>query len=345
MSLPGGYKKLEYIQSSGTQYINTGFVPDQNTRVVMDIQPLNVSQTQMWCAFGARGSTFFELYKASTGNMNLTFLLGSVYSQYFSIDYTTRHTMEINKNTATVDSTSITYTASTFNVGYALYLLADNDAGTANAIASAKLYSCRIYDNGTLVRDFIPCQNASGVVGLWDDGNSTFYANAGTGAFTAGPVAAGTHMALIDGTAYEIKGGSVMVGGTVYQLTKGRTLIGGTGYDILLTEPAPSSYTVQYVRGSHGAYSGASIQYGSTYYTTSSTFEVTAGESLIFHLSPNGYLGGGFYYVYLNGALLYSTSSYDEVTYQYTPTGNCTITSGSNSNLGEAGATINITTT
>ena len=41
-----------------------------------------------------------------------------------------------------------------------------------------------------------------------------------------------THKTLINGTAYEVKGGKCLVNGTVYNILKGRTLIGGTGYDI-----------------------------------------------------------------------------------------------------------------
>ena len=37
---------------------------------------------------------------------------------------------------------------------------------------------------------------------------------------------------MIDGTAYEIRGGRVMTGGTAYGISKGRTLVDGTGYDI-----------------------------------------------------------------------------------------------------------------
>lgn len=44
-----------------------------------------------------------------------------------------------------------------------------------------------------------------------------------------------THKTLVNGTAYEIKGGKCMVNGTVYNILKGRTLIGGTGYDIALS--------------------------------------------------------------------------------------------------------------
>lgn len=40
------------------------------------------------------------------------------------------------------------------------------------------------------------------------------------------------HKTLVNGTAYEVKGGKCLVNGTVYSVKKGRTLIGGTGYDI-----------------------------------------------------------------------------------------------------------------
>ena len=42
-NLPDGYTELEYIQSSGTQYIDTGFKHNQNTRVVMKVQMLSAS--------------------------------------------------------------------------------------------------------------------------------------------------------------------------------------------------------------------------------------------------------------------------------------------------------------
>lgn len=105
-----------------------------------------------------------------------------------------------------------------------------------------RLYSCKIwktvaFEGVPLIRDFIPCKNASGEVGLWDDVNSVFYGNAGTGTFIAGELPALTaHKTLINGTAYTIKGGKCMVDGTVYNILKGRTLIGGTGYDIAFEE-------------------------------------------------------------------------------------------------------------
>ena len=46
-----------------------------------------------------------------------------------------------------------------------------------------------------------------------------------------------THKTLVNGTAYEVKGGKCLVNGTAYSIKKGRTLIGGTGYDITFPEP------------------------------------------------------------------------------------------------------------
>lgn len=40
------------------------------------------------------------------------------------------------------------------------------------------------------------------------------------------------HKTLINGTAYEIKGGKTLIGGTAYGIASGKTLVGGTGYDV-----------------------------------------------------------------------------------------------------------------
>ena len=49
------------------------------------------------------------------------------------------------------------------------------------------LYYCQIYNGNTIVRNYIPCINPDGEIGLYDLANSKFYTNAGTGVFTAGP--------------------------------------------------------------------------------------------------------------------------------------------------------------
>lgn len=104
-----------------------------------------------------------------------------------------------------------------------------------------KLYACQIYDNGTLVRDFYPCTNESGAVGLYDLVGKQFYSNAGTGAFVAGAEVKGSHKTLIDGTWYDLKAGKCLVGGTAYSVKNGRVLVNSTGYNIPFSSGIPLS--------------------------------------------------------------------------------------------------------
>ena len=60
-----------------------------------------------------------------------------------------------------------------------------NTVGSVSVQASARLYSCQIYDGNTLIRNYIPCINDVGEAGLWDNVNSVFYGNAGSGSFSA----------------------------------------------------------------------------------------------------------------------------------------------------------------
>lgn len=46
-TLPSGYVELEYLESSGTQYINTGIVPKSTTRVVIDFSYTEAPSSSM----------------------------------------------------------------------------------------------------------------------------------------------------------------------------------------------------------------------------------------------------------------------------------------------------------
>lgn len=188
--LPTGYQEVEYIQSSGTQYIDTGFKPNSNTRVVMDFEVL-APGTATCAIFGARDGT-----SAGSGN---GFCLWNLSGTRFRTDYNSdtedinvvplgRHTVNKNKNVTTLDSITVTNNTSTFTSKYNFVLYTVNGADTIDERrVSAKLYSCQIYDNGALIRDFAPAKNSDGTVGLYDLVNDAFYTNAGTGTFTAGP--------------------------------------------------------------------------------------------------------------------------------------------------------------
>jgi hypothetical protein len=66
------------------------------------------------------------------------------------------------------------------------YIFGMNKYGSVYKIANMKLYYIKIWDNGTLVRDFIPVLDENNVACLYDKVSGTYYYNAGTDDFVAG---------------------------------------------------------------------------------------------------------------------------------------------------------------
>lgn len=194
VGLPSGYTELTYIQSSGTQYVDTEFKPNNNTRIVMDADLLDYStNTYGNSILGVRnsdGSAAFALICGKAETATWTIMYGNA-SGNVTQKALGQHNIDFNKNVCSVDETSATLTANTFSSSYNCFLFTDNKGGSANTVNNSrmKLYSCQIYDNGTKVRDFLPCINPSGEIGLYDTVNKKFYGNKGTGTFIGSEVA------------------------------------------------------------------------------------------------------------------------------------------------------------
>lgn len=186
-NLPAKYTKLPYIESTGTQYIDTAFVPNHNTRIVCDVQ---ITDTATRHLFGARasaseGAFFVPCISATTiradyGSQKNTHTVDSVLE---------RMTIDLNKTSCTIGGISTTFAPETFSANASIALFASNTNGVIvvdTYKAKMKLFSCRIYDNGTLVRDYIPCKrDDDGELGLYDIKNGVFYTNDGAGQFNS----------------------------------------------------------------------------------------------------------------------------------------------------------------
>lgn len=189
--LPEGYTELVYIQSTGTQYINTLFKAKWNTRVVLDISDLNTVVTMIMGAKNEDSKTAsdqFALYRQDSTTIRSDYF--GTNSAVSISDTTQRTTIDKNANVVSMYGATLTNTAVTSGEGqYNLYLFALNTADDSSKVypSAFKLYSCQIYDNGTLIRDYVPCLNPSKEVGLYDIVNGVFYGNAGTGYFLPGP--------------------------------------------------------------------------------------------------------------------------------------------------------------
>ena len=189
--LPDGYDQLEYIQSSGTQYIDTGFLVSSNN--------YNKIKFVVDCDIIGKGSGASDWLINGSNINNAYFYVGQYQSKYYygcgTTDHNTntsvisgRHTFTLdtkNKKFSVSDVLEVSATTESVTTTANLYLC--GFAYTAQRSFAQKLYGSKIYQDDVLVRDFIPCKTPSGAIGLYDIAGNQFYSNSGTGLFTAGP--------------------------------------------------------------------------------------------------------------------------------------------------------------
>ena len=187
--LPDGYTQIEYVQGSGTQYVDTGVKLNGNLRVSASIELDDAGGNVISGVLGARQkeSGSFILWKYNDG---FRFDYGSELKEFGSFSQSTLYEIDLNGNTGTVNDYSVAASAASFTSSLDVYLLGVNNYGEVDRrICIGTLYSAKIYDDGALVRDFVPCKRDSdNAAGLYDLVGKSFYGNAGTGSFTAGPV-------------------------------------------------------------------------------------------------------------------------------------------------------------
>lgn len=190
--LPDTYKRLSYIQSTGTQYINLNVAPNSVGRMVVDFIPMLANTRQM--VVGAWGGTSYSAYllQLNASNQFLPDMTGvtiSGSSKSYVVGKEYLYDCNLNGGTITINGESFKTTSGYSNTSRSYYLFASNDVDDgAYAKASVKIKSLKIYDkNGNLLGDYIPAQRRSdGVVGLYDQTNNVFRTNSGTGTFLYG---------------------------------------------------------------------------------------------------------------------------------------------------------------
>ena len=205
--IPNEYQEVEYIESTGTQWFNTGVYPTNKTRAEIDIELTKVENSFKFI-MGTRNTTKdefnrFDLIKYEINNeihfnfgytKNATRVMLEKYIP--SAGKRSKFIVDGKEQKLIIDEKLIEYSNvdnSEIKINYPLYLLTTiygdqvNMASTKMYAISAKLYSTTIYDDDKLVRDFVPCYRKSdGVIGLYDRVENKFYTNLGTGSFQKG---------------------------------------------------------------------------------------------------------------------------------------------------------------
>ena len=190
------YTPIEYLESTGTQYIDTGYIPNQDTEVKLKVMIDAIeNKYNNICGSGeSYNSKVFELYiwdgifGSNYGNSNTPSGVLINANDVIEIDK--------NKNIVTFSVNNITKSVinqvySNFVSPYQMRIFGITRPQSVSYLydtGKMKLYYFQIYDNDVLVRDFIPVLDGNGTPCMYDKVEGKFYYNAGTGQFIAGPV-------------------------------------------------------------------------------------------------------------------------------------------------------------
>ena len=195
-TLPSEYTALSYIESTGTQFINTGYIPSKTTEFEMIF---NYNQT-ISGSTGKNGyGVIFGSRTSSSSYCNILSGFNSYSTGYFGYGNNTRIAANIIPNQVNyISLKDNVYSANGVNTAinpiaypstfYPLYIFnLDEKNKQTSEYSYIDLYSLKIWDNDIIVRDFIPCKrNSDSAIGLYDKINNKFYTNSGTGTFVAG---------------------------------------------------------------------------------------------------------------------------------------------------------------
>lgn len=193
--VPAGFTEVEYLQSSGTQYIDTGYKPNNNTEYEVSgyMNPSGVFGVARWSGeptydtFGAHSITAnpLDYYGRYSSNKYLN-LPSSVFSKQIVWKHTSTNISVKNAidGTSYVNQNIVT---DTFQSTYNLWIFGFNNMGTIlSRNVGCKINAFKIWDNGVLIRDYIPCLDTNNVPCLWDIVEQKAYYNSGSGSFTYG---------------------------------------------------------------------------------------------------------------------------------------------------------------
>ena len=182
--LPDGYKRVYYLESTGTQYIDTGFIPTENTRTVAGLYTTSTANKNWFGANGesqvAKGCYCFNAFSAT----QVEYLFGNIRwerANYVAVNKV--FTVDFSKNGIYIDNELVATPSYTdFGTGDRTMTLFVRNGGTA--YISGRIYYLKMYDNGVLVRDFIPCLDSNNIPCMYDRVEGKPYYNQGTGEFT-----------------------------------------------------------------------------------------------------------------------------------------------------------------
>lgn len=193
--LPSGFTPLTYLASTGTQFINTGFVPSADFKHTLVFEATSsANSTKYICGSGVSegrsgnvrisGNVIDGIFINKSAALNII-------SSNITLNGKTTLVLDLHNNAQNIVTVNGGQNISNSNKGTVtsskqLQLFALSNSYLPTGI---RIYSSIIEQNGVIVHHFVPAKrNSDNVLGMYDIKTGTFKTNAGTGTFTAGPV-------------------------------------------------------------------------------------------------------------------------------------------------------------
>lgn len=180
------FQRVEYIQSSWSQYIDTWFKPTWNSEIEFDFE--TISWTPTWL-FGVDSNWTVNAFSVFTDRV---FCYWNQYIWNWSTIYFTpwtKYKLEFKSLKCYLNSSlQYTFSSRSFTSSYSAYLFAKRRNNTIEMYAKEKVYWLKLRDNWELVRDMYPVYRKSdNVIWMLDIKNKVFYTNNWSWSFTKWP--------------------------------------------------------------------------------------------------------------------------------------------------------------
>ncbi len=195
------YTPIEYLESTGKQWININYYANPNTKIYFDFSLSTTQQDNKFIFFAGWSQLCFGF-----SYMNGRFYHCS-YDNGVANDLTpSNQTAELIRYRVIFDARNhveswpgITFQTKTVRNSTVANLLTTQTSREPTKLFGVpetklsliKLYEFKLWDNGNLIYDMIPVLDHSGTPCMLDKVEGKFYYNAGTGQFIAGPVIGG----------------------------------------------------------------------------------------------------------------------------------------------------------
>lgn len=194
--LPEEYQKVEYIESTGTQYIITNYVPNYNSKIYFKFTTTKQLADEFNCLIGSglvnatnTNWGYSVILESSTSELKFRSYSNTLNSTGKIINQNETHNYILEYGKLTCDDVEYTGNTdlSTGNMSnlyiFARYFKESSSAG----ISKGKLYNFKVEENSVIKMNLIPCyRKEDNVIGMYDLVDNVFYTNSGTGVFEKG---------------------------------------------------------------------------------------------------------------------------------------------------------------